>query len=180
MKIKWFLLAALTHASAAVAQDQNISITEAAKLIGQAQGTLLIYAPTMQSPEITSGYRKAIGKMVTVTIITSPQAVANPTAAERVMPVAFAGYESKNTTVYAPTIKNLNDSVPFVVVDRKFALAGINLVQVPLPGDAAQIKLIRTPATVNSLASWVIANAKANTPVDLLKWFGRHIQRQAK
>ena len=175
--MKPILLSVLLLSAHAAAQDRAVSLDEAVKLIGQAQSSLLIYAPTMQNPSVTASYRRAINSLVQVTIITSPQAVNTPGPAERVMPVAFAGYTTKTTTVYAPQIKNLSDSVPFVVVDRRFALAGVNLVQLPLPGDPTTVGLIRDPATVSNLTNWVLANAKANPPVDLLKWFSSHLKR---
>ena len=159
------------------AQTTSLSLSEGTRLLAKAQSTLLIYAPAMRNPEVTASYRKAIGNRVAATIVTSPEAVRGGGPTERVMQVAFAGYDTGVTAVYAPTIQNVKQSVPFVVVDNAYALVGWNLVSVPLPGDDMGVKLVRDPKTVASLSRWVVANARANPKVDLLRWFGRHFRR---
>ncbi|GAA5512532.1 hypothetical protein Dcar01_01246 [Deinococcus carri] len=175
---KWNCVLVLILTTTATAQGPlQVPLPEAAHLITRAQNSLLIYAPTMRNPEVTAAYRQAMTRDVTTVIITTPEAVTQGTRNERVMQVAFAGYDTNVTRLYAPKVTNAASSVPFVVVDEAFALVGRNLTQIPLPGDSVQVNLVRDPKVVGALVKWVKANARANPQVDLLKWFSSRLKR---
>ncbi|MHA0044287.1 hypothetical protein [Deinococcus sp. PEB2-63] len=159
------------------AQTRSVSLEEAVKLIARSQSTLRIYAPTMQNPDVTAAYRQAIVRRVLAVIVTTPDAVHQGERNERVVQVAFAGYDTQSAQLYAPKILNAAASVPFVVVDDAFALIGQNLTRVPLPGDPVTVQFTRDPKVVAALVTWVKANAKAAKPVDLKQWLSSRISR---
>lgn len=177
MKKLGCLLALVLTTTAGAQASPRVALNVAASLIARAQNSLLIYAPTMQNPEVATAYRQAVARDVTTVIITTPEAVQQGSRNERVVQVAFAGWDTKVTQLYAPKVTNAATSVPFVVIDGSFALVGRNLTQIPLPGDSVQVNLVRDPKVVASLMKWVKANAQANPQVDLLKWFSGRLKR---
>lgn len=175
---KMSCLLSLVLATAAGAQaTPRVPLNVAASLIARAQNSLLIYAPTMQNPEVATAYRQAVTRDVTTVIISTPEAVQRGSRNERVVQVAFAGWDTKVTQLYAPKVTNAASSVPFVVIDETFALVGRNLTQIPLPGDSVQVNMVRDPKVVASLVKWVKANAQTNPQVDLLRWFSNRLKR---
>ncbi|MBZ9752202.1 hypothetical protein GO986_12285 [Deinococcus sp. HMF7620] len=177
MKRFGVVLTLLLSPTASAQTSMQVPVLQAATLIERAQNSLLIYAPTMQNSDVTSAYRKALVRQVATVIITTPQAVQKGGRNERVVQVAFAGYDTQVAKLYAPKITNAAESVPFVVVDEAFALVGTNLTQVPLPGDPVSVSLVRDPKVVASLAQWVKSNARANPPVDLQQWLAQRLKR---
>lgn len=177
MKKLCCVLALVVATTAGAQASPRVTLNVAVNLITRAQNSLLIYAPTMQNPEVTTAYRQVATRDVTTVIITTPEAVQQGSRNERVVQVAFAGWDTKTTQLYAPKVTNAANSVPFVVIDETFALVGRNLTQIPLPGDSVQVDLVRDPKIVASLVKWVGANAQANPQVDLLKWFSNRLKR---
>lgn len=177
MKKPGCLLALVLATTAGAQASPRVALNVAASLIARAQNSLLIYAPTMQNPEVATAYRQAATRDVTTVIITTPEAVHQGSRNERVVQVAFAGWDTKATQLYAPKVTNAATSVPFVIIDGTFALVGRNLTRIPLPGDSVQVNLVRDPKVVASLVKWVGANAQANPQVDLQKWFSSRLKR---
>lgn len=177
MKKLCCVLTLMLVTTAGAQASPRVALNVAVNLIARAQNSLLIYAPTMQNPEVTTAYRQAVARDVTTVIITTPEAVRQGSRNERVVQVAFAGWDTEVTQLYAPNVTNAATSVPFVVIDETFALVGRNLTRIPLPGDSVQVDLVRDPKIVASLVKWVKANAQANPQVDLLKWFSNRLKR---
>lgn len=177
MKKQMVTFALLLTAMASAQSPTRIPLLQGAALIERAQNSLLIYAPTMQNGDVTAAYRKALTRQVTTVIITTSRAVQQGGRNERVVQVAFAGYDTQAAKLYAPNITNAADSVPFVVIDEAFALVGVNLTRVPLPGDPITVDLVRDPRVVSALTQWVKGNARANPEVDLKKWLAQRLKR---